>query len=312
MRNDWWFGKKALAVFKTAVFAQAQGPSEELSKNPAPLCEVLRLADMNVTRQVFVLMGGLVLSGCHTTVLPSEYPPDDHLTKLVGEGRLSHPPEYIELTVTVRSLCQPSPLAASEATDAAAAKIMGALRTKIDSDNSQDGVLSDGGYSRAYERYLGPGRTVCGGTFQKTSTIVMKSSRLATFSTDYLAIQQLVLSSAMSKPDEKSVAAPVTFATIGMPTPQLYHKTRERLEQQALAKAVDNARAKFKASAAVACGGVDYHIMKFIEVSPNAARPIAYAAGSGRGEAGAGPVELDVIWINKLLDVYFTIVPASC
>ncbi len=99
----------------------------------------------------------------------------------------------------------------------------------------------------------------------------------------------------------------VTFAAVGPPSPQLYFETRERLEREALADALNNAREKFEATASAACGETDYHVLKFVETSPSAGRPIAYGATPEGPTGGEGAVGFDAIWINKLLDVYFVI-----
>ncbi len=263
----------------------------------------------SIQRLAFVaLLGSLV--GCvpSTQLVPIDVGGSSRLddaSKLVGEGRLSHEPQYLELTIKVHSECYRTPLAASEATDAAARRMMQLLRGKIDADNPKDGVFSSGGYTAGFQRYS-DGITLCESTFQKTSTIVMKTSRVAGFSRDYQQIQQLVHAGSLRKLNTTRSDTPTTFATLSEPQPRLYHETRELLEQRALADALGNARDKFEATAAVACGDTKHRILKFVEASPDAARPIAYGrAEPSRGRGGA--IELDAIWINKLLDVYFTV-----
>lgn len=105
----------------------------------------------------------------------------DDATKLVGEGRISHAPQYIELTIQIRSECfqaAATPLASSATSTA---------------------------------------RTLCEGTFQKTSTIVMKSSRVAGFSRDYREIQQLVHSGSLRKRNTSRSDTPITFTVLGKP-----------------------------------------------------------------------------------------------
>jgi uncharacterized protein YggE len=251
----------------------------------------------------------LLLAGCVTQ--PRLIPVDlealsklDEATKLVGEGRLSHAPEFIELAVEVHSECYPTPLGASRATDQATARVIDRLRRAIDQTNPQDGVFSRGGYSGEFKRYVG-GVTTCTGTFQKSTTVVVKTSRMAAFGEDYAQIQEVILSDTLRRPGGPRGDEPLTYVSFGEPKPQLYHQTRERLEQDALAKAFANARTKFETTAKVACGDSDHRVLKFVEQSADAARAIAY--GAAERVQGDGPVQLDAIWINKLLDVYFIV-----
>lgn len=232
-------------------------------------------------------------------------------TAFIGEGRLSHAPEYVELTMTITSECFPTPLAASQATDAAVAKAVRFLRGKIDKSNPKDGVFTRGGFTRPFSRYVSVGVTVCRGTFQKTSTITMKSSRVAQFDRDFATIQRMVLGGSLRKTDDPRSQDAITFANLGTPTPRLYHQTRERLEQEALAKALANARKKLAATIAV-CGKTSPRIVKLEEKSVHGGRPIPYARSQPRTGDANTTVELPAIWINKLLHVYFHLEPNAC
>ena len=231
-------------------------------------------------------------------------------TTFIGEGRLSHAPEYIELTVTVHAECYATPMAANKAADTAAAQVMTLLGGALDPQNPKDGVFSQGGYSRPFSRY-DDGRTTCRGTFAKTSTIVMKTSRIADFAARYPQIQEEVLQKSLSQPADGSSSRPVTYATLDNPQPQLYYETREKLEQQALADALLNARQKFEATATMACGPRGYGILRMVEKQVDGGRPIAYGRSQPASGAGA-TLELDAIWINKLLEVAFTAEPGTC
>ena len=231
-------------------------------------------------------------------------------TSFIGEGRLSHAPEYIELTVTIKAECYPTPMAANKAADTAAEQVMTLLRSSLDPQNPKDGVFSQGGYSRPFSRY-DDGRTVCRGTFAKTSTIVMKTSRIADFAARYPEIQEEVLQKSLSQPPSDSSTRPVTYATLSNPQPELYYETREKLEQQALADALVNARQKFEVTSAQGCGPRGYSILRMVEKQVDGGRPIAY--GRSQPSSGSGSaLELDAIWINKLLEVAFTTEPGPC
>ncbi len=253
--------------------------------------------------------GALASGGCYrtpnVTILPGEAAAD--MTKLVGEGRLPHKADFVELQIEVHSQCYARPIDAVNATDAAVAKIMGMLSDQLDANNSKDDVFSRGGYTAPYSRYDSKSdRTFCEGTFQKSSTVIMKTSKVDSFAKDFAELQNIVFTT-MSGPADPKLEQGVTVASVGTPTPQLYFETRERLEREALADALENARAKFEATADAACEGADYHVLKFVESSASAGRPIAYAA-TPEGPAGEdGAVGFDAIWVNKLLDVYFVI-----
>lgn len=249
----------------------------------------------------------LVSGGCYrvpnVTILPGEAALDT--TKFVGEGRLSHAADFVELDIQITSQCYRTPLEAVEATDAAVAKVMQLLEAKTDPNNDKDGVFSRGGYTQPFSRYDSrTDRHSCVGTFQKTSTVVLKTSKLDSFAQDFAEIQNIVFTT-MSGPSDPSLEQGVTFATTGTPEPQLYYETREQLEQQALADALVNARQKFESTAAAACTNADYRVLKFVENSPGGGRPIPYG-GVGGGDL-EGAVGFDAIWINKVLDVFFVI-----
>lgn len=230
-------------------------------------------------------------------------------TVFIGEGRLPHAPEYIEFQVTIESECHATPMEASKAADDAAANVMKTLRSTLDPDNDRDGVFSKGGYTRSFERYLGNSRTVCRGTYAKTVTLTAKTSRIAEFQARFSDIQHDLLAGSLSKPSDSSAERGITFATLSEPTPQLYYETREKLEQQALADALGNARAKLEATAAAGCSTGDYQILRMVETGVDDGRPIAYARTSA--PSNDDTMELDSIWINKLLQVSF-IAPGRC
>jgi len=265
-----------------------------------------------ISRILLLLLCMAALGACHQhtgAVVPVTMDSPEPATMFVGEGRLSHPAEFVELTVTVHSECYPTPIEAVQAADSTVSKVMQLLSAKLDPNNSKDGVFASGGYTEPYSRYgrrNGESVLVCGGTFQKTATIVMKTSKVDTFPKDFAEIQNIVLTT-MQNTADPNVAQGVTYATLGTPDPQLYYETRELLEQKALADALENARQKFEATAQVACGNTSHRILKFTEPSPDAGRPIGYAAASPADASGGAAVGFDDIWINKLLNVYFLI-----
>lgn len=240
-----------------------------------------------------------------------EFAKQQQPTTFIGEGRLSHAPEYIELTVTVEAECYPTPMAANKAADGAVAEVMALLRTTLDPANPKDGVFTQGGYSRPFSRYES-GRTVCRGTFGKTASITVKTSRIADFASRYPDIQEQVLTRSLRQPDDKSSERPTTYATLSTPQPRLYYETREKLEQSALADALVNARQKLEATAAKGCGERTYEIVRMVERDVNEGRPIAYGRSQPSRSGSGSALELDAIWINKILEVAFATKPGKC
>lgn len=232
-------------------------------------------------------------------------------TTFIGEGRLSHAPEYIELTVSIHAECHATPMAANKAADSAAVAVMELLRGVLDAENPKDGVFSKGGYSRPFSRYEN-GRTVCRGTFAKTSTVTVKTSRIAEFAARYPEIQEQVLLKSLRQPSNPAAGKPTTYATLSNPEPRLYYETRERLEQKALADALVNAREKFETTATAGCGSRSYGIARVVETRVDGGRPIAYGRSQPSPTGTRSALELDAIWINKLLEVSFSTEPATC
>ncbi len=225
-------------------------------------------------------------------------------TQFVGEGRLSHPADFIEFTVSVQSECYPTAIAASQANDRSSKKVIAALRKFVGAGQSKDGVFFKGGFSSPFSRYVSSQLSVCQNTFQKTASVTLKTSEIEKFSKEFDEIQKLVFEAGAASPPKQSRAEnELTYISIKTPETHLYYETRERLEQQALADALDNARKKFESTAKMACGVSGYKILRFVESSPSAGRPIAY--GRSQPNSTAGSLEFDAIWVNKLLTVAF-------
>lgn len=250
----------------------------------------------------------LSLSAIACVTVPASHPTTAAApltTQLIGEGRLFAAPDYVELVVTVHAECFAQPQQASEAADAAVAKVIGVLRAATNSDNPGDGVIAKGGLTKPFERYRG-GATSCRNTFQKVSTVVMKSSKVREFPSAFARIQKEILSGALKKP---ITGKAMTFATMGEPTGRLNYAHRERLEQRALGEALQSAKAKFAQISKGACKEGGHRIVKFVERSARGGRPISYE----RSQPTSGEnIEMDAIWINKLLEVHFALAKDAC
>ena len=263
------------------------------------------------TASIFLPLTLTVLAaGCHPPAPPAaviRMAPEAQTTQLIGEGRLSTNPDYMELTVTIHSQCFATPLEASAANDAAASRVRSLMRSAINQDNPSDGVFTQGGITQSFTRYTAsPG---CAQTFEKTTTLIMKTSKLAEFPAELARIQKAILGGTLSRATSRVQSKPMTFATMQMPTPRLNYATRERLEKQALAAALESARSKFRETVKPSCGGARHRVIKFLERSAENGRPIPYEATGGSADALVAP---EAIWINKTLEVHFEMEGESC
>ncbi len=278
----------------------------------APLANGVRCEGMN-TPTFIAVCAVATLAACHP---PAARAPIVHvadgppLTQLVGEGRLSAAAEYIELTIRLQSECYSTPQGAAAAADKAAKVVVTILAGAIDPNQSGDGVIAEGGITRPFSRYRQSGGSSCVGTFQKSTTLVLKTSKMAEFGQNFLEIQQAIFAATLTKPNPKFTTA-TTFATLEAPVPRLKHETRERLEQDALALAIQNARKKYAAVTASSCKQSNFRIIKFVESSPGGGRPIAYKAPTHAPQKSSA-LKLDDIWINKLLTVSFELERDQC
>lgn len=237
----------------------------------------------------------------------------------IGEGRKPHAPEFIQLVATVHSECYASPAAAVNATDAVASRIFNFFKSQIDPSNGKDAVLTSGGYTRPFSRYISTSRrTICNNTFQKTTSITLKTANIKNFSSDFSEIQDLVYAQFL-KPSivQLNVGQPVTYVTLGTPVPQLYNSTRQNMEKKVLAMALENAIEKFKATMVSACEITSYRIVTFAEPSAGMSRPVAYGRSLsdetlGHSPGATAPIEFDSLWIRKSLNVKFKFEGGHC
>ncbi|MCH2110290.1 MAG: SIMPL domain-containing protein [Polyangiaceae bacterium] len=231
-------------------------------------------------------------------------------TRFVGEGRLSHPPEFVELSVKIASECYATPLQASEANQRAVADVMSFFKTLSSTENEHDGVHSKGGYSSPFRRREGS-LVSCKGTFAKSTIVQMKSSDISKFAQNFDKIQKKIYG-AFSKKGEGLTDSPVTFATIVTPRPQLSHQTREKLEKEALRLAVESAKAKFETTFSAACGDGSYRILRMNEPSAESGRPMPYGLALGDAHSSPSTIAFEEIWVNRTLVVDFEFNGRDC
>lgn len=134
-------------------------------------------------------------------------------TQFVGEGRLSHPADFIEFTVSVQSECYPTTSAASLASDRSSKKVVAALREFVDAGQSKDGV-----FSAPFSRYVNSQLSVCQNTFQKTVSITLKTSQVESLSKGFDGIQNWYLSPVQRHHHSRAAMRR------GLPTPRSKHR----------------------------------------------------------------------------------------
>ncbi len=236
---------------------------------------------------------------------------------VAGEGRISAKPDYVSLTLRVASECYRAPRDASAANDAKVAEVVHYMQTLVDlSEYSRDDVLANGGYTQPYERTVYPrgaeSVTVCSGTFQKISTIVLKSTDVAGFGEVLAQIQEYAFADfqRISSDDE----IPVTYMAINQPSPELFHETRSGKEKDALKAAKLDALEKFQTLIAGPCAVSHYQIVDISEPEgamnskSYASEPSSFAPGRGVN----APVLFDDHWINRAVNIKFYFEGGRC
>lgn len=172
---------------------------------------------------------------------------------ITGHGRVAAKPDYVSVEITVKSECYPKAKEATHANDVISTRIYDYLKTLVDPKNKQEEVLATGGYTYQFSRPAQVDNVEiieCQGTFAKTSTITLKSTRVKEFELIFDDMQEKVYSEYLGSPKNEE---PVTFATIRAPNPSLFGGHKTALKEKAVAMAVANAKAKLNASNSENC-----------------------------------------------------------
>ena len=236
------------------------------------------------------------------------------VSTFIGEGHVSHPAEYIELSVTVHSKCFADINDARNATNSAAQRVLDLMKTKLDPENSKDAAFTSGGTTTRETRVNNISQ-ICRGSFSKTTKITLLSSDVANFESNFSDVEDLVYSDDLSLPSN-GVDAPTTYAVISTPIARIYSETIVILERKALTEAIKNAKYEFQILIDHSCGVSSYQITKTEE--PNArndsfSNPYAGTRGTPRrGSSSTAPVSFSDIWVSKGLNVEFTFEGGRC
>jgi uncharacterized protein YggE len=226
-----------------------------------------------------------------------------------GQGRVLASPDYVELGIQVESKCFSTPAEARKANDEAAKKIVDFLNTKIKKDNHYNKVVSLGGYTNAYQQYY-QDKILCPNTFQKINNITFRTQEISNFEQLFDEIQSQVYQLFTTEP-RGMIESSVTYVTLSSPMANISDEKRAQFEQEAMAMALGDAKAKLMSL----FGKDKIQNLKIIQVSelpPERPMPMGsrdnnapMAMMSARAEKSVpAPIQFDTEWITKT--VYFT------
>lgn len=228
---------------------------------------------------------------------------------IIGQGHVLSDPDYIELNITVDSKCYASPEDARKVNDEAARNIVNFLNSKIKVKTTYNTVISTGGYTMPYETYY-QNKYYCQNTFQKQNNITFRTQDVANFEALFNEIQNTVYKE-LSKGPSSFIGAPISYAIISSPMPSVSQERRSILEQQALARAFEDAKSKLLSL----LGNKKAQNLRLINVTEQTAvyrpvyrqrsAPMAYAAGA-MNEASPAPVQFGEEEINATVNFKFS------
>jgi len=222
---------------------------------------------------------------------------------LTGQGQVSSPPDYVEMMIVVDAKCYATPAKASAVNDEFSRIIVDFLNTKIKKRDRYNNVIATGGFTLPYQNYQ-KDKLLCENTFQKQNTIIFRTQDIKNFEALFNSIQSKVY--AQFSPPPLLINTAVAYVTISDPLPSLSGTLRSQLEQQALAIAFNDAKAKLF-SLLGKTSVVNLRMTHASELPPNEPglqREAVMSAGLQKAERA--PVQFEDQSISKT--VYFTFV----
>lgn len=169
---------------------------------------------------------------------------------ITGNASITDKPDYVEISVSVDSKCYATMDALNSAHDAYVAKLQNRFLGYFDTTNDFNKVSVNAGWASPYSHtiYHRDGTNdekVCQNTYQKHTSITIKSSDLAGFSEllswIYGDVSEVFTN---ASGDERT---PSTLTTISSPSSKICEATRTAWRNKALASAREDAQAQFKA-----------------------------------------------------------------
>ncbi|MES2504205.1 MAG: SIMPL domain-containing protein [Myxococcota bacterium] len=222
---------------------------------------------------------------------------------VVGNGSVQAPPDCATVEISVTSECYPSALAASNATDKMSRKIFDFLTAIQD---PADSLSSNGGFTQSFVRFVtdsaGRSAQTCHGTFQKMTTIIMNVRNLKGFEAKFARMQEKVFAD-FQPPKGNTESAPITFATIGAPTPELFPEHKKQMEMKARRLAVENAIKLFEATKPKQCEITNYRIAEINDNIASRAPTYSNVRAKPSSSASTAPVMFETQTVDTNVNV---------
>jgi len=232
------------------------------------------------------------------------------LAEFSGEGIIKVPPDFISLTLAIKSECQPTPLEAQNYTDDVVSKIDNYFKKLQRKGDANFKILIDGGYTTTFSRWY-QNHVYCRNTFQKNTNIVLKMGARKDFDKIFSNIQTFVLQQFEQNDFIEASDMARTFVTVGTPTPELTRNHRRAIEKKAYDLALKDAKENFKAAIS-SCESQHPKIHSIREnrdpgiVTPAFPRAHFQALGAdSMAEKSFAPVKFDDLEVAKTLSVDF-------
>lgn len=231
------------------------------------------------------------------------------LAEFSGQAIIKVPPDFISLSLTVKSECYVTPLDAQNATDEVVRKIDDYLKTLRQKDDAHFKIIVDGGYTTTFSRWH-RNREYCRNTFQKNTQITIKMSAKKHFDQIFSDLQTFVLRQFEQDQFIEGSDVARTFVVVGLPNPELAVRHKRSLERKAYDIALRDAKENFK-SAISSCEPHHPKIHAIREIgNVDTPRPMMSArfhmlAADATSEKTVAPVSFDDLEVVKSLLVTF-------
>ena len=240
------------------------------------------------------------------------------LGEFSGKGLAKSPPDFISLTISVHSTCQPSPRDAQVSTDAVVKEINDYLQKLKSAGDKYFKILVDGGFTSAYSR-LFKNREFCRNTFQKVTNITLNLAMRSDFDAIFSDLQTYLLSQFDQSLTGDDSEISQTYVSINAPQATITHHHRILLEREALDLALRDAKANFKA-AIKSCAQHPWKVFSIREEGGGHQpifRAVSYARAPMQNDSAAqgeliAPISFDLIEVTKNLTVTFQFEGAQC
>jgi hypothetical protein len=229
------------------------------------------------------------------------------VAKLGGTASVSNRPEFVTVSIMVKSQCYPTSHAARLANDEIVSRIQNKLSVFV-SKNGIDGLSTSGGFTASYSKTVHPQKgdsyTVCLDTFEKQTTLTFKTTDVQGFSETLSNIQDNILPE--FKSSKEVINSPISFVVMGSPEAGICQRTREEMQLQAQTEAVKAAKYKLMASA-IDTGINNVRIIGIsdqVEPTYNA-RPAAFSARENYEHSPVVELSFDDITVTQSVLVTF-------